>query len=214
MLNPRQEQALRSSSGQIIVPLSGRGLVSRISNLSVSPNLLDFGSVEIGASRTMTATLSHTGGDDSPAIEIAGASLFGDAAAEYSFSGFRGNQQLRGGESVDIEVTLLPDFSGEKSAGLQLEVVGSTSPFVLLLDGSAQFALASNLIVSENIVDFGNVIVGEQASVSVVLTNDGDAQAPVINVTGVQLGGVNAEAFNVGFPQISLSPGETFRVGD
>ncbi len=200
------------SEGQITVPLSGRGLVSRISNLSVSPNLLDLGSVEIGTSRTMTVVLSHTGDADSPAIEIGGVSLLGDAAEEYSFSGFRGNQQLRAGDSVDIEITLSPDFSGEKSAALQLEVVGSTSPFVLLLDGSAQFALASNLTVSENIVDFGRVIVGEQASVSVLLTNDGDAQAPVINVTGIQLGGADAEAFNVASTGISLSPGETFEL--
>ncbi len=200
------------SSGQITVPLSGRGLVSRISNLSVSPNFLDLGRVEIGTSETMTATLSHTGSADSPAIEFGEISLFGDAVSEYQFVGVQSNQQLFPGASVEIEVTLQPDFPGEKSAGLRIDVVDSTSSFVLLLDGSAQFSSVSNLRVSETSIDFGQVIEDEQVSASVTLTNDGNAQAPSINVSQIQLNGTNANSFEVAFTQTSLAPGQTIEL--
>ena len=55
---------VKSGSGRISVPLSGRGLINRNGNLSVTPNTLELDQVEIGESQTGTLTVTHVGGAD------------------------------------------------------------------------------------------------------------------------------------------------------
>lgn len=197
----------RAGSGQISVPLSGRGLVMRNTNLSVDPSALDVGLVEIGAVSSGTLTISHSGPAGAPEVEIRDAVLFGQSADEFStdFSGFT---TLVAGASLDVNVTLNPRVPGEKTAGMRLNIAGSTAPYVLLFRGEARFPLTSNLGTSANNVDFGEILQNASGSASFILTNEGEADAPIINLSAISLSGINADAFTTDFQPQTLLPGE------
>ena len=146
-----------------------------------------------------------------PAVEIQEAVLFGQNANEFT-ADFNGFQTLFPGDSIDVTVTLTPLTSGEKAAGMRLEIAGATTPYVLLFDGQARFPLTSDLSASNLEIDFGQIIQDETADASFTLSNDGESDAPLINVTAIALSGINADAFNVNFQPITLMPGEEIEV--
>ena len=210
--NDSDEAEVKSGSGKITVPLSGRGLVDRSSSLAVSPTTLSLGMVDIGESESGTLTLRHTGDVDSDPVAIGEVSLFGQNADEFD-SSFNGFQTLNSGESIDVPITYTPMTPGKKSAGMRLQINGSTSPYVLLFNGVSRFPLTSDLNLSKNLINLGQVLQDANAGAQFVLTNDGEAEAPPINVTAIQLSGINASEFSLDFQPAVLQPGDTLKVG-
>ena len=202
---------VKSGSGQISVPLSGRGLIARNSNLGVTPNTLEMDLVEIGDSQSGTLTITHVGAADAAAVDIQEAVLFGQNANEF-MADFNGFQTLNPGDSIDVTVTLTPLTAGEKAAGMRLEIAGATSPYVLLFGGQARFPLTSDLSTSDGSVDFGQVIQDDATNDSFILRNEGESTAPIINVTAISLSGINADAFDIDFAPTTLLPGEEIEV--
>lgn len=202
---------VKAGSGQISVPLSGRGLVERNSNLSVTPNALEMDLVEIGDSQTGTLTITHVGAADAPEVNIQEAVLFGQNANEFT-ADFDGFQTLFPGDSIDVTVTLTPMTAGDKAAGMRLEIAGATAPYVLLFSGEARFPLTSDLDSSDFNVNFGQVVQDSSANASFVLSNDGESDAPLINVSAIALSGINADVFDIDFQPVTLLPGEELEV--
>lgn len=198
---------IKSDSGQISVPLTGRGIVERNGNLSVIPNALDMDLVEVGSSQTLNLTISHGGAEDSPAIEIGEVVLFGQNADEFS-SDFGGFQLLFPGESIEVSVTLTPLAPGDKSAGMRLSIADATVPYVLLFNGQARYPLTSDLGTSDAIVNFGQALQGKSANANFILKNEGETEAPAINVSAIQFSGVNASDITTDFQPKTLLPGE------
>lgn len=196
-----------NSSGRISVPLSGTATVSRSGNLSVSPSNLDIGLIDVGTSTSQTLTITHTGALDSPAVEIKDAVLFGKSAAEFS-SSFDGFETLYGGDSIEVTVTLSALTPGDKAAGLRLNIAGATSPYVMLFTGSARFPLTSDLGSSDAKIVFGQSVQDSTNQKNFILINEGDQGAPAINVSAIQLSGINAGDFNVIFTPQALVPGQ------
>lgn len=205
------EEQDTTGSGQIIVPLTGTATVVRNSLLEVSPGTVEMGTVEVGNSITQTWTINHTGGPDSAPVIIGEAVLFGQDVREFS-TGFNGFQTLYSGDSVEASVTLAPLTPGEKSAGIRLQIEGASSPYVVLFSGAAQFPLSSELETSDSEVNFGQVPQGNSSADSFTLINDGEADAPVINVSAIQLSGINADEFTPDFQPVTLAPGEEYTV--
>ncbi len=198
-------------SGRITVPLSGTATVSRIDNLSISPGQVEAGLVDVGMSQTKSFVFNHLGGDNSSAIEIEEATLFGKSASEFS-ANFSGYQTLNPGESVQVSVTFTPLTPGEKSAGLRLNIKGATSPYVVLFTGTARYPLTSDLGQSDKKLDFGEALQDTDPQKNIILSNDGDEGGPDINVSAMQLTGTNADAFTIDFSPVTLSPGENLDV--
>jgi len=205
------ETEVKATSGQINVPLSGRGLLERNSNLTVSPNSIDLGMVEVGDSSTQTVLVTHRGDDEAPPVMIGNAVLFGLDAEEFT-TDFNGSMTLFPGESFEVAVTLTPMQPGDKSAGMRLSIVDSSSPYVLLFNGEARFPLTSNLSTSDTNVNLGETLQNNPANGNFILTNDGEPDAPAINVSAISLSGVNSTEFVVDFLPQSLQPGETLDV--
>ena len=84
-------------TGQILVPLSGTATVNRVTELSISPSQIVTDLVDVGMSTDKTFTLTHTGAEESAAIQINDALLFGKSANEFSTS-FNGFQSLSPGD--------------------------------------------------------------------------------------------------------------------
>jgi len=200
-----------SDSGQITVPLSGTASIMNVDSLSVSSNPLEFGVLEIGNSKTLNMTLSHTGAAGAPAIAISDAVLFGKSQDEFT-TNFNGFATLYGGESIDVEIIYTPLSPGDKSAGLRLGVEGSTAPYVLLFNGSARYPLTSDLASSDALINFGEAIEGTTSARNFLLTNQGDADAPPITISAIQLSGDTPQDFNVTFTPTTLNPGQTLDV--
>ncbi len=198
-------------SGRITVPLSGTATVSRIDNLSISPGQVEAGLVDVGMSQTKTFVFNHMGGDNSSAIEIEDATLFGKSASEFS-ANFNGYQTLNPGESVEVSVNFAPLTPGEKSAGLRLNIKGATSPYVVLFTGTARYPLTSDLGQSDKKIDFGEALQDTDPQKNIILSNEGDEGGPDINVSAMQLSGTNADAFSINFSPVTLSPGENLDV--
>ena len=201
----------KQNSGIIEVPLSGRGLVSSETSLSVSPNTLEFGRVDIGSVVSGTLTLTNDAGVDAPAVLITSATPIGQSAAEFSTS-FDGSHSLESGEELDVEITFAPASPGDKAAGLRLTIDGATSPYVLIYYGEAAYAATSDLATSNTAVDIGQVSEGGVGSGTFSLTNDGDADSPDINLSSISLSGINAAEYSTSFTPTTLSPGEQMNV--
>ncbi len=198
-------------SGSITVPLSGTATTTFVEFLDVSANPLDFGLVEIGQSQTSSMTLSHVGSPDAPAILINDAVLAGKSQNEFT-TDFNGFVTLFGGESIDVEITYTPLSPGDKSAGLRLGVDGSTSPYVLLFNGTSRYPLTSDLGTSDAVINFGQVLEGLTSNKNFLLTNQGDSESPPITISAIQLSGDSPDAFDIDFTPTTLAPGETLDV--
>lgn len=206
------ENEMKPSTGQISVPLQGSGLVGRNNNLSVNKNTLELGTVEVGDSQAGKLVVTHTGAAGAPAIEIREAELFGQSAEEFT-TDFGGFQSLSPGESIDVSVTLEPVSPGKKAAGLRLSIAGATSPYVLLFNGQARFPLTSDLGSSDEDVNLGQVIQNSPANGNFILSNQGEQDAPLINISAISLSGINADEFTIDFQPTALAPGEELDVG-
>ncbi|MFK7997565.1 MAG: choice-of-anchor D domain-containing protein [Granulosicoccus sp.] len=198
----------KPGSGQISVPLSGRGLVQRSGDLKVTPNTLEFGLVEVGSSETRTLTITHQGGQNAAAVEIGEVEHFGQNADEFTSTDFGGLQTLFPGDSIDVSVTLTPLLPGEKTSGMRLPIAGATSSYVLLFTGQARYPLTSELGTSDVTLNLGQALQNTAANANLTLTNEGEPDAPAINVSAIQLSGINADAFTINFQPQTLLPGE------
>ncbi len=194
--------------GKVIVPLTGTATARSVSGLEVAPTSFDTGVVEIGESVIENITLSHTGGDDSDPIAINSALLFGQNAQEYQ-ADFNGFVTLYPGESTSFDVTFTPAVPGTKSAGLRLEIEGATAPYVLLFNGWSRYPLTSDLGISDNVIKMGQIVEGANTQKNLTFTNLGEADAPVINISDLQLGGDTPKAFSTDFTPSSIAPGES-----
>jgi len=196
-----------AAPGKIVVPLSGTAIVTRVGDLVVTPATLDTGLVEIGENMSQRVTVNHTGSDDADPVVITGATLFGKSASEYH-SDFVGQVTLLPGDSIDIDVLFTPTVPGTKSAGLRMDINGATAPYIVLFNGWSRFPLTSELASSDDVFDLGQVVEGGTKTKTFTLINQGEEEAPVINISALQLSGDQAEDFTTDFAPVQLAPGE------
>ncbi|MFK7856085.1 MAG: choice-of-anchor D domain-containing protein [Granulosicoccus sp.] len=196
-----------TGSGRISVPLSGTATVSRSGALTVTPSSVETGLIDVGSSTSQTVVITHTGALNSPAVVIKDAELFGKSATEFS-SSFNGFETLYGGDTIDVTMTFTPLSPGDKAAGLRLSIEGETSPYVIIFTGTARYPLTSDLGSSDAKVVFGQSVLNANNQKNFILTNQGEQDAPAINVSAIQLSGINAGDFNVIFTPQALLPGQ------
>jgi len=206
-----EADGVQPASGTLSVGLSGTAALKGVPNLSISPDGVDFGLVDIGAPAVITVTLTHDGAPGSDPIAFGETRLFGKDEEAFS-SGFGGFVSLDPGQSQTVPVSFAPLLPGPKSAGLQLMVEGDVAPMVILFEGSARYPLVAEIQSDATALAFGQIVTGGQASRSVTLSNIGDADAPDLLVSTAQLGGPFAGSFQVAFEPLSIAPGQSAQV--
>jgi len=142
----------KPSNFTITVPLSGTGVSG--GQLGISPASLSFGSVAVGASKTMSATLSASGSS----VTISSATL---NSSEFKFSGMSFPYTLAAGRSASFSVGFVPQTSGNATASLSFNSNASTGSSVEALSGtgttstqhrvSLSWKSSSSLVVGYNI---------------------------------------------------------------
>jgi hypothetical protein len=111
----------------ITVPLSGSGVSG--GQLGISPTSLSFGSVAVGTSKTMSATLTASGSS----VTISSATL---NSSEFKFSGMSFPYTLAAGRSASFSVGFLPQTSGTTTGSLSFSSNASTGSSVEALTGT------------------------------------------------------------------------------
>src|SRR2546425_2038589 len=95
-----------ASNSTLTISLSGTGTAP--GQLAVSPGTLTFGSVVVGTTKSMTATLSATGSS----VTVSSASV---GTSEFALSGLSFPFTLPAGQSASFSVTFTPQASGTAS---------------------------------------------------------------------------------------------------
>jgi hypothetical protein len=109
------------------VPLSGSGTAA--GQLTVSPATLDFGSVTVGKSKSLTGTLTATG---TSVLVSSGTS----SSSEFALSGLAFPLTINAGQSASFTMGFTPQTTGAASATLAFQSDAANSPAVESLTGT------------------------------------------------------------------------------
>jgi hypothetical protein len=144
------------SNPNLSIALSGTGVTS--GTLSANPTSLAFNSVQVGASKNLSETLTNTGGST---VTISQATVTG---AGFSISGLTLPTTLNANQSVTFTATFAPTSAGTVSGNLSVVSNASNSPLNIALSGTG--TAAGQLAVSPTNLSFGNVVVGSSAALN------------------------------------------------
>ncbi|WP_251954643.1 choice-of-anchor D domain-containing protein [Salinibacter ruber] len=175
--------------------------------IAVSPQELDYGTVQTGTENTETVTIENTNGATLTvsSVEVGAPFSVPDAVA----SGF----EVPGGESRTVDVTYAPTeetADGSPDAGtvsIAHDADNAESPAEVGLQGAAE---APQVAVDPASVDYGVTAINSTASQTVTITNEATETATLEGeVTGLTDGSDAAYSVTSGSGAYSLGPGET-----
>ena len=119
------------------ISLSGTGTAS--GQFSVNPGSFSFGSVAVGASKSMPATLSATGAS----VTVNSASV---SSTEFSLTGPNLPVTIPAGGTASFTLTFTPQTSGTATATVSFSTTASGTPFSESVTGSATAAAVQHSV--------------------------------------------------------------------
>ncbi len=181
-----------ASNSPAIVTLSGTGMSLQ---LSASPTNVSFGDVVVGSTSTQSVSFANTGGG---AVTISQASVAGTG---FSLSGLLSPLTLSPGQSVSASVTFTPSAAGSLTGSISVVSNASNSPMTVALSGTGT---ALQLSASPTNLSFGDVTVGTNSVLPVVVTNTGNQS---VTISQVSLVGAGFSASGITLPA-TLAPSQ------
>jgi glyoxylate utilization-related uncharacterized protein len=166
------------SNPSLDIPVSGNAVTAGA--LSANPTSLSFGSVQVGSSSTLSETLTNTGGSN---VNISAANVTG---AGFSVTGLALPATLTPNQSVTFTVKFAPAAAGTVSGNVAIVSDGSNSPLNIALSGDG--LAAGSLAANPSSVNFGNVIIGNNQTVPVTVTNNGGMDVTISNAAATGTG--------------------------
>ncbi|MBP7381814.1 choice-of-anchor D domain-containing protein [Myxococcota bacterium] len=139
-------------------------------NLDYSPGTINFGSVPVGGQKTITVTLTHIGDSGKVIIDsVTTQGLNSDYQAQMPTVAV-----LEPGDSTTVDVTYVPTDSNTDSGYLVIGHNIATLEYKTLIAVTSAGQTAA-IITEPSPIDFGDVPVGESATMDVVVKNIGTA---------------------------------------
>ena len=168
--------AITSDVNSLNINLTGTGLAS--GSLTPNPSSMSFGGVAVGASKSLSGTVTNSGGTS---LTISSTAVTGNG---FSISGLSVPVTLNPGQSATFAVRFAPGASGAASGAVSINSNGANSNLSIPLSGTG--VAPASLSANPTSQSFGNVQVGSANSNSETLTNTGGATATIsqANVTG------------------------------
>ncbi|MGD0510146.1 MAG: choice-of-anchor D domain-containing protein, partial [Terriglobales bacterium] len=151
------------SNPSLSIPLSGTGVTQ--GDLVANTTSLAFGSVQINTSKSLSETLTNTGGSS---VTITQADVTG---AVFSVAGLTLPLTLTANQSVTFTATFTPTGAAPTSGSLSVVSNASNSPLNIALSGTG--TATGKLAVSPTSPSFGNVVVGSSSALNGSLTASG-----------------------------------------
>jgi len=157
--------------------------------LTPNPSALSFGNVAVGSSATQSLTVTNTG---TGTVNISQATLLG---ASYSVVSGNPSASLAVGQSSTVQIRFAPTTAAAEAGSLAILSDASNSPLNVSLSGTG---MEAGLTISPASISFGNVTVGQSATQTVSLTNNGNAgltiTAATISGSGMKMSGLSLPA--------------------
>jgi len=167
-----------SGTGDCVVTMDANKLVTATFNepgqsgvnISVVPESLNFGSVNVGLSREETITITN---QTNSTATLSGS--VGTLSGPFSVVSGGGAFDLAPGQSVTVTVQFLPATAGEASANLFIShnAANQPNPANVPLSGTGVGSIVSGISVTPTTGNYGNVKVNKNKSVSFKVKNTG-----------------------------------------
>jgi hypothetical protein len=190
-------RALCVLAGTLIVAMSPECAGASIPQLTCSPCGVRFGAVPVGQTETAVIALTNNG---QTTVTV---SAFKLKENEFRVFNLTLPLVLAAGQSATLNVTFSPDATGWIGEQITLTSNASNPQLQLELEGAG---LPSNSVsASPASASFGQVSVGAQSTLPVVLTN---AHTASVKISAYELTGIG---FSVSGPKVpvTLSPGQS-----
>jgi hypothetical protein len=188
-----------ASNSLLAIPLAATAVTA--GSLTSAPSTLNFGSVQVGTPKTLSARLTNAGGS---AVTLSQANVTG---AGFTLTGVSLPAILPAGQSKTLSVTFTPQSTG--SASGSLAIVSDASNASLAIPLTASVAGAGALSTSDSSLDFSNVPVNSTNTLSETLTNTGGTS---VTVTQANVSGTGFKVTGLTLP-LTLAAGQSFTFG-
>ena len=165
-------------------------------SVDATPGSAQFGNVPVGTNNTQAIQITNGG---SASVSISNVSSTG---SQFAVSGLTAPLTLAAGGSAMFTVGFAPTSTGTFSGSVALQMNGSSSSLLIPLLGTG-IAVTQALTVNPTNVSFGNVPIGQSATINVAVQNTGNSS---VLVGSVGVGGT-------GFSVAGLSGGTTIGAG-
>ncbi|HEX9111249.1 MAG TPA: choice-of-anchor D domain-containing protein [Terriglobales bacterium] len=175
-----------ASNATLSVPLSGTGLAQ--GQLSPNPSSFSFGNVQVGSSKSLSETLTNSGGTT---LTISAATA---GSSGFSLSGLTVPVTLNAGQSTSFTVLFAPTASGAASGNISIASNGANPNLSIPLSGTG--VTPGTLAANPTSLSFGSVQVGNSSTKSETLTNAGGTaltiSAASVSGNGFSLSGLTS----------------------
>lgn len=141
--------------------------------IAVSEGELNFGSVIENETETLSFDIENTG-----EAELSGeVTLADDGGGVYTITGGLGNYTLNPSESMEVEVEFTPDGTSDYFGDIEIfhNADNESSPFEVSLVGQGSEEPEPFLVISEDELDFGQVVEETTQRLAFEIENQGDA---------------------------------------
>jgi hypothetical protein len=191
-----------------IVHLAGCGITYNTLPLTVDPNSVSFGAVQVGKSQATTVTLHNQG---LSAVKLSGMQV---ADPAFALSSGQANATIPAGGSVGLKVTFAPTAAKDYSSQVVIQSGDQKSAIAVSGTGQQQQsnpppASGSPAIqVSSTSLEFGSVPIGGNAQQTLTVTSTGTAALDINALTATGNG------FSTQTPTlpVSLQPGKSLTI--
>lgn len=140
--------------------------------IGVSPASLSFGNVNVGASPTLSITVSNSG--------LAPLTVSNITSTDGEFAPDITAFVVAAGGNRTVNVTFTPTWSGPRSANLTITHDATTGLTTVPMSGSV---IGTNIGVSPGSLSFGNTVILASGVLSLTVTNSGAPNLVVSNIT-------------------------------
>ena len=184
--------------------LSGCGSVgdsaAKTRAITVTPSAASFGNVTVKTDATQTIKVSNTGTGE---LKIFSADITGTG---FSLSGLTAPTKLAAGLSMNFNVAFKPMGAGTEKGTVSIKTNAGASPAIVNLSGTG-VQESIKLTVSEPSLSFGNVPLSNSESKELKITNSGNANVTITEVTASGTGFSASGGSNV-----TLAPNQSVSV--
>jgi hypothetical protein len=196
----------------VAIALAGCGLVGNTANpataitsaqpqITISPPSANFGNVVVGTTNTQTISVTNSGTAN---LTVSQANISG---AGFTMSGITVPLTLSPGQRTTFNIAFSPTSTGNFTGSLSLTSNAPNSSITIALGGTG-VAPTFQLAASPTSLNFGNVAVGSSSTQVVSLSNTGNSNVTISQVS-VSGSGFSASGLT---PPLTLAPGQTTSV--
>ena len=165
------------SAPQQYVNLSGDGTTASPANITVSPGLLNFGSVQIGTNRTLNVSIINSGGTTGAVTTLALATF----STNFTYAP-PAPFNLPPSSTQTVAVTYQPVDTSASTGALQIQDTDPNNPFASVSLIATGITPVCSLQIGPTSLNFGAVTNGGILSLPVSVTNNGLASCSITSI--------------------------------